>query len=51
VARDRGAILRHRSGFESSGCIEARSPDEFDDVLKLGGGELGHHLIDTTLME
>jgi hypothetical protein len=27
-----------------------RSPDEFDDVLKLGSGELGHHLIDTTLM-
>ena len=24
--------------------------DEFDDVLKLGSGELGHHLIDTTLM-
>jgi hypothetical protein len=27
-----------------------RSPDEFDDVLKLGSGELGQHLIDTTLM-
>ena len=46
-----GPPRRQRIGVERSGCIEARrSPDEFDNVLKLGSGELGHHLIDTTLM-
>jgi hypothetical protein len=30
--------------------VARRSPDEFDDVLKLGSGELGQHLIDATLM-
>jgi len=36
---------RERIGVERSGCIEARrSPDEFDDVLKLGGSRMLHDL-------
>jgi hypothetical protein len=41
--------LKH---VERAGRIDARrSPDELDHLLKLGGAELGHNLVNASLMQ